>query len=135
MSRKPDNVVYSDDKGYYAQILPYASNVGAPAIKVNDVASWKVNGINRVNKDLASKFQDLKEEYDKLMREFQWNELVYNAKFSFEPVVGEVYYLYRNNQGKEFLSLISPNEWNQEYIGTTMLNSDRKWMILDSDIK
>lgn len=135
MSRKPDNVVHSDEKGYYAQILPYASNVGAPAIKVNDVASWKVNGINRVNKDLASKFQGLKEEYNKLMREFEWNELIYNAKFSFEPVVGEVYYLYRNNLGKEFLSLISPNEWNQEYIGTTMLNSDRKWIILDSQEK
>lgn len=135
MSRRPDNVVYSDDKGYYAQILPYASNVGAPAIKVNDVASWKVNGINRVNKDLASKFQDLREEYNKLLKEFEWNELVYNAKFSFEPVVGEIYYLYRNNQGKEFLSLISPNEWNEEYIGTTMLNSDRKWVILDEAVK
>ena len=135
MSRKPDNVVYSDEQGYYAQILPYASNVGAPVIRVNDVASWKVSGINRVNKDLASKFQDLKEEYNKLMKEFEWNELVYNAKFSFEPVVGEIYYLYRNNQGKEFLSLISPNEWNEEYIGTTILNSDRKWIILDNDVK
>jgi len=131
MGKKPDNVVYSDEKGYYAQVLPYASNVGAPVIRVNDVASWKVNGINRVNKDLASKFQDLKEEYTKLMNEFHWNELVYNARFSFEPVVGEVYHLYRNNQGKEFLSIISPNEWKQEYIGTTMLNSDRKWVLIE----
>jgi hypothetical protein len=69
MGKRPDNVVYSDEKGYYAQILPYASNVGAPVIKVNDVASWKVNGINRVNKDIASKFQDLKEEYNRLMKE------------------------------------------------------------------
>lgn len=131
MVKKPDNVVYSDEKGYYAQVLPYASNVGAPAVRVNDVASWKVNGINRVNKDLASKFQDLKEEYNKLMNEFHWNELVYNARFSFEPVVGEVYHLYRNNQGKEFLSIISPNEWKQEYIGTTMLNSERKWVLIE----
>lgn len=134
MSRIPDNVVFSNDKGYYAQILPYASNVGAPAIKVNDVASWKVNGINRVNKDLSSKFQDLKEEYNKLIKEYEWNELVYNAKFSFEPVVGEVYHVYRNKQGKEFLSLISPNEWNQEYVGTTMLNSDRKWVLFDTNV-
>lgn len=131
MGRKPDNVVYSDEQGYYAQLLPYASNVGAPVIRVNDVASWKVNGINRVNKDLASKFQDLKEEYNRLMKEFHWNELVYNARFSFEPVVGEVYHLYRNKEGKEFLSIISPNEWRQEYIGTTMLNSDRKWVLIE----
>lgn len=135
MIRRPDNVVYSDQKGYYANILPYASNVGAPVIKVDDVASWKVDGINRVNKELASKFQDLREEYNKLLKEFQWNELVYKAKFSFEPVVGEVYHLYRDKQSKEFLSLISPTEWNQEYIGTTMLNSDRKWILLYTDMK
>ena len=130
MSRIPDNVVYSDEKGYYAKLLPYASNVGAPAIKINDVASWKVSGINKVNKEIASRFKDLKDEYNKILKEFQWNELVYNAKFSFEPVVGEIYHLYRNNQGREFLSLISPGEWNQEYLGTTVLNSDRKWVLI-----
>jgi hypothetical protein len=36
--------------------------------------------------------------------------------------------------GKEFLSLISPDEWSQEYLGTTVLNSDRKWVLLN-DVK
>jgi hypothetical protein len=25
------------------------------------------------------------------MEEYEWNELVYNSKFSFEPVIGEIY--------------------------------------------
>ncbi|MFY7860807.1 MAG: DUF2452 domain-containing protein, partial [Chitinophagales bacterium] len=66
--------------------------------------------------DIASKLDELKQEYQKLIKEFQWNELVYNAKFSFEPVVGEIYYVYLGKDGQEFLSLIGPKEWNQEYI-------------------
>ena len=39
--KKPDNVVYSEERGYYSKLLPYATNVGAPVIRVDDVASWK----------------------------------------------------------------------------------------------
>jgi hypothetical protein len=28
-SKKPDNVVYSDDEGFNASVLPYGTNVGA----------------------------------------------------------------------------------------------------------
>jgi hypothetical protein len=30
-----------------------------------------------------------------------------------------------------FLSLISPQEWNKEHVGTFQLNSNKKWVILD----
>ena len=50
--------------------------------------------MSKVNKKIGLKFQELKNEYNKLLDEFKWNELIYNSKFSFEPVVGETYYLY-----------------------------------------
>ena len=127
-SKKPDNVVYSKTEGYNASILPYATNVGAPAIRIDDLVSWKSRGIQSVNKELSGKFNELKAQYDRLMQEFEWNELVYSAKFSFEPVVGGIYHLYRNQDGSNFLSLIGPNEWNKEHIGTFKLNSDKKWL-------
>jgi hypothetical protein len=129
-SKKPDNVVYSDTEGFNASILPYGTNVGAPVIQIDDVVSWKTRGISTVNKQLESKFNELKEQYQKLMEEFEWNELVYNAKFSFEPVIGEIYHLYRDEKGINFLSLIAPNEWNKEHIGTFKLNSEKKWVFL-----
>jgi hypothetical protein len=127
---RSDNIVYSDEKGYHASILPYASNVGAPIIKIDDVVSWKSRGINSVNKEFEQKFIELKMEYQKLMEEYEWNELVYNAKFSFEPVIGEIYNMYRDDKGVNFLSLIGPKEWNKEHIGTFKLNSDKKWIVL-----
>ena len=129
--QKPDNIVYSEDKGYNASLLPYSTNVGAPAIKIDDVVSWKSRGISNVNKEFENKFNELKIEYLNLMKEYEWNEIVYNAKFSFEPVIGEIYHLYCGDDGVNFLSLISPQEWNKEHIGTFKLNSNKKWIILN----
>ncbi len=127
-SKKPDNIVYSDEKGYNASFLPYATSVGAPIIRVDDVAAWKSRGVINVNKEFENKFNELKSEYQKLIEEFEWNDIIYNSKFSFEPVIGEIYHLYVDNDRNHFLSLIPPYEWNKEHIGTFKLNSDKKWV-------
>ena len=128
INKLPDNVVYSEKNGYNAGMLPYSTNVGAPAIKIDDVVSWKSRGITSVNREFENKFNELKMQYEKMMEEYEWNELVYNSKFSFEPVVGEIYHLYKGSDEILFLSLIGPTEWNKEYKGTFRLNSDKKWI-------
>lgn len=130
-NKKPDNIVFSEEKGYNASFLPYSTSVGAPIIKVDDIVSWKSRGITNVNKEFENKFKELKNQYEKLMEEYEWNELVYSAKFAFEPVIGEVYHLYAAADGVNFLSLISPQEWNKVHLGTFKLNSDKKWVVLD----
>jgi hypothetical protein len=127
----PDNVVFTDDKGYNASLLSYPTNVGAPVIHIDNLVSWKSRGISNVNKQFESKFNELRVQYENLMKEFEYNELVYNANFSFEPVIGEIYHLYRGEDGINFLSLISPSEWNKEHLGTFQLNSDKKWIIIE----
>jgi hypothetical protein len=127
---KPDNIVYSKEHGYNASLLPYGTSVGAPVIKADDLAGWKTTGIHKVNKEFESKFNELKVQYQNLIEEFQWNELLYNARFSFEPIVGEIYHLYKDADGFNFLSLIAPEEWNKEHVGTFRLNSDKKWILI-----
>jgi hypothetical protein len=129
-NKKPDNIVYSEEQGYNASLLPYATNVGAPVITTDDVVAWKSRGIHSVNKEFENKFQELQLAYQKLMDDYKWNELVYNAKFSFEPVIGETYHMYLGDDGIEFLSLIAPNEWNKEFIASFKLNSDKKWVVV-----
>lgn len=128
---KPDNVVYNEEQGYNAALLPYATSVGAPIIKIDDIVSWKARGITNVNKEFSNKFEELKEQYQKLMQEYEWNEAIYKSKFSFEPVIGEIYHLYLNNKGENFLSLIPPTEWNKEHLGSFKLNSDKKWVVFN----
>ena len=127
-----DNIVFSEENGYNANVLAYPTNVGAPAIKMDNVVDWKNIGIRNVNKEFESKFNELKAEYEKLMEEYEWNEILYNAKYSFEPIVGEIYHLYLAKDGSNFLSLIHPDHWNKEHIGSFKLNSNKKWIQIDS---
>ena len=122
---KPDNV--SDNPG----LFPYGSNVGAPAIKVTNIEHWKEPRIINVNQQFEDKFLELKKEYEKLVDEYQWNDMVYRSKFSFEPVIGKIYHLYYSTDEKIFLSLISPSEWNKKYIGSFKYNHDNKWIKIE----
>jgi hypothetical protein len=119
--KKPDNV--ADNPG----LLTYGSNIGAPAIQIENVDAWKQSNALKVNKQFQKKFEELKENYQKLIEEFKLNDLVYSAKYNFEPVIGEVYHLYYNKSGGIFLSLITPSEWNYEFIGSFKLDSNYKW--------
>lgn len=119
--KKPDN--FAENKA----LLPYGDNVGAPAIKLEDNSSWKLANSAKVNHQLETKFNELKEEYQKLVEEYKWNELVYNAKFLYEPVIGQIYHLYYDKLGDIFLSMIGPNEWDKPFIGSFKLDSNNKW--------
>ena len=58
---KPDNIVFDTESDRYnASLLPYASSVGAPSIKIEDNKSWKERGVSKVNKKIGLKFQELK---------------------------------------------------------------------------
>jgi len=130
MSKKyPDNVAWNEkEQRWVANVLPYASNVGAPVIKPDNIDSWRQRGVNKVNHHLETRFLELKEEYLKLVDEFKWNDLIYNATFNFEPIVGETYYLYIGKNKENFLSLISPNQWNKECLGSFQLTVEQKWI-------
>ncbi len=128
MTKKPELVVWDEERGYYSKELTYGSNVGAPAIKVDDIKGWKSNQAKEVNKQFKSKYEELKAEFQKLVDEVNWNELVYSSSYSFIPVIGEEYHLYVGKNENLFLSLISPNEWNQQHVGSFKLDSTQKWI-------
>mgnify|MGYP003672816091 FL=1 len=130
--KKPDLVVFNEETQQYdAALKPYGTSASSPVIKPLNTASWKNDGITRVNKQLKSKFDEVKKEYENLMQKFQYNDLIYNAKFSFEPIFGENYHLYNNKNGEPFLSIIEPAQCNFEYIGSFRLNTDKMWEKID----
>jgi len=128
--RKPDLVVWNEEKGYYSKELTYASNVGAPAIRLEDVGGWKQIQAQNANKIFTKKYEEIKDEFKKLVDEVSWNEFVYSAIYNFVPVIGETYYLYEKKDGSPFLSLIAPTEWSMKFLGATRLESNNKWIKL-----
>lgn len=126
--KKPDQVVFNQDtQRYDAALKPYATNVGAPAIQVTDNSSWKSRNVNKANKQIKAKYLELKAAYEKMMLELEYNTLVYNARYTFEPIIGETYHLYRDKNEAPFLSIIDPTSCNFNHIGSFQLNSELIW--------
>ena len=126
--KKPDNVVFNaKTQKYDAALKSYATSVGAPVITTTDTVDWKNRSIRKVNQKVQTKYLELKAEYEKMMIEFEYNNLVFNSKFTFEPLIGDIYHLYRRENGETFLSLIAPNECNFNTMGSFYLNADQIW--------
>ncbi len=126
--KKPDNVVFNTEtQKYDAGLKSYATTVGAPVITTTDAIAWKNRSINKVNQKIQTKYLELKAEYEKMMAEFEYNTLIFNTKFNFEPIIGEVYHVYKRDNGETFLSLIAPEECNFNAVGSFYLNADQIW--------
>ena len=134
-SKKPDQVVFNQEtESYDAALKPYSTNLGAPAIEIDDITTWKNNNVHKVNHHFKTKFESLRSEYQAMMDKFEYNNLIYTAKFSFEPVIGQVYHLYRAKNGAPFLSIISPEECSWSFIGSFSLTTDKLWERLPEPI-
>ena len=121
----PDNIVYNDKlQKFDANLKPYPTSVGSQAfepIKVDKSTSVNANNF------FEGRLNELKEEYRKLVEEYNWTKLVYEAEYSFQPTVGHDYHLYERKDKNLWLSLIGPDEWDQPYIGTFKLLTNGKW--------
>jgi len=126
--KKPDNVVFDiETQKYDASLKAYGTNVGAPVITTPDTVAWKNRSINKLNRSVQTRYQEIKAQYDELMQEFEYNNLIYNAKFNFEPITGEVYHLYKRDNDETFLSIIAPEQCSFNSLGSFRLNADQIW--------
>ena len=133
--KKPDLVVFNEETQQYdAALKPYGTSASSPVIKPLNTATWRNDGVQRVNKQFQSKFEEVRSEYEQLIQKFQYNDLVYNSKFSFEPNIGEVYHLYKKRNAESFLSIIPPNQCDFNHLGSFRLNTDKMWEKLEESI-
>tara|TARA_Y100000004_G_C8842770_1_gene381235 strand:+ start:477 stop:866 length:390 start_codon:yes stop_codon:yes gene_type:complete len=120
-----DNIVYNYElEKFDANTKAYPTTVGSQKfepIKVDKSDSRKADNY------FESKLNELKDEYRKLVEEYNWTSLVYKSEYNFQPLIGEEYYLYEKEDKNLFLSLIGPTEWNQLYVGTFKLLNNGKW--------
>jgi Protein of unknown function (DUF2452) len=108
--------------------LPYPVSRLAAKIIPQDLTNFKSRGVSRVERELQQEMLEIQERYMEVIDAFNWNKLIYESHFGFEPVCGEVYHLYEV-EGKRQLSMISPDQWYQRWIGSFRLNADGRWQI------
>lgn len=125
--KKPDSVVWDEEQEeYIARLLPYASQSSGPVIKVPNVDAFKQKGVEKVSKQFQSELEELKGKIKDFVKTASDTQKVYTAKFKFEPLVGETYFLYEGEQ-EDYLSLIAPDQWKKKFLGAYRLSSEYKW--------
>ena len=108
-------------------LMEYPHHVGAPQIAPTDLSSFKKNGVYKVNKIFDTRYKELLKEAETLQNSFIINQEVYDSSYKFEPIIGEIYHLYEDDNGNKFLSLIEPTSWSRKHLYSVTLNSDMTW--------
>ena len=110
-------------------LLKYAGEISSPVIKQDDIKKWESDAVKSVNDHFAQKFNEIKNEYSKLIDEFKCNDLVYKSNYSFKPIQGKTYHLYQKDDEKKSYSFfwlsketsILINNWFMMYFLSVVL--------------
>lgn len=114
------------DPNARTNFLAYPTSRLGAKIVPQDLTSFKTRGIGKVERELQQELVELRERYLAVIDSFNWNKLIYEAHYRFEPIIGETYYLYEV-EGQHQLSMIEPEQWHQRWLGSFRLNSDARW--------
>jgi len=123
--RKPDRV--ADDKA----TMPYGDSVSAPAITEVNTSGYREVKSKEASTKLRTRYEELQEEFRKLVETSTDTQRMYDASISFVPIVGQVYHLYQRESGEEWVSMIDPEKFRGyyfEYIGSYRLATDSVWI-------
>lgn len=138
MSKK-QNPIDKDKIAENPHILPYAHTIGSAIIKPLDKGRIKGLSMEAMYQQTEDKLSQIKEQVEMLInqaheihRRIDVSEKIYEAKYSFKPIIGTTYYLYQD-EDKYVLSMISPEEWGDslkyEFISPATLLADHTWRI------
>ena len=138
---KPDRSLYTNAEIYYKQmsVLPYAAGVASAVIKPTEEGIIKHKALTAMEEQTNMQLDQIRRQIELLALQAQeiqqrkeLSMLIYNAKLSFTPNIGQVYFLYEKNDGSHMLSLVSPKEWGgsgpfKSFVSAVKLLADHTW--------
>lgn len=127
MGNETSRMSSESDAAASSRYLPYPASTLSPRIMPVDLTSHKSRGIAAVQQFFQARLSEMGEEYLSLVDRFNWNKLIYEARYGFEPTVGQSYHLYQLADGHA-LSMIEPEKWPaKRWVGTFRLGADGQW--------
>jgi len=125
-SKYADNIVFNENNQEFdAYKKKYPTSIGSQ--KFEEIKIDKSSAKSAQNY-FSSRLSELQYEYNKLLDEYKWTKLIYEADYNFQPIIGHKYHLYERENKTLWLSLVSPENWNHKYIGSFKLLNSGKWV-------
>ena len=124
-------------------LISFPHTVGSALVKPEDEGKNKGRAVAAMQEQTEMQVQQiyeqmklLAEQANAIKKRVEVSERIYQAKMSFEPLIGKTYHLYEREDGSDLLSLIAPNEWGRskpfsKFIASVKLLADHTWEVTE----
>ena len=141
--KKENGDPFTNIEVYHKQlsVLPYASSAGSVAIRPTKEGVIKHKALSAMEDQTNMQLNQIREQIELLARQAQeirkrkeLSLMIYEAKITFKPQIGQVYHVYEKADGTHVLSLVAPSEWGggsgpfANFIATVKLLADHTWV-------
>jgi hypothetical protein len=138
---KENGEVATNVEVYHKQlsVLPYSSSVSGAVIKPNEAGVIRHQALSAMEEQTNMMLTQIRQQIELLAiqaKEIQKRKelslLIYEAKLSFSPVIGQLYYLYETTDDSHILTMIGPKEWGtktpyKKFVSAVRLLADHTW--------
>ncbi|MEY4150012.1 MAG: hypothetical protein RL555_616 [Bacteroidota bacterium] len=132
---------YTNMEYYHKQmsVLPYAASVSGAVIRPTEEGMIKHKALTAMEEQTNMQLDQIRQQIELLALQAQEIQkrkelslMIYEAKLTFKPNIGQVYYLYQKNDESYLVSLVSPKEWGaagpfKKFIAAVQLLADHTW--------
>jgi hypothetical protein len=138
---KNDGSSYTNTELYHKQmsVMPYSSSVSGALVKPTEEGVIRHKALTAMEEQTNMQLDQIRKQIELLALQAQeihkrkeLSLLIYSAKLSFNPDIGQVYYLYEKQDDSHMISLISPKEWGasmpyKRFVAAVQLLADHTW--------
>lgn len=138
---KSEGSSYTNTEIYHKQmsVLPYSASVSGAVVKPTEEGVIRHKALTAMEEQTNMQLEQIRKQIELLALQAQeihkrkeLSMLIYNAKLSFKPDIGQIYYLYEKQDGGHIISLISPKEWGEtmpykKFVAAVQLLADHTW--------
>ena len=132
---------YTNTEIYHKQmsVLPYSASVAGAVIKPTEEGVIRHKALTAMEEQTNMQLEQIRKQIELLALQAQeihkrkeLSLLIYSAKLSFKPEIGQLYHLYERQDGSHLISMISPKEWGdplpyKRFVATVQLLADHTW--------
>jgi hypothetical protein len=120
-------------------VLPYSAAVSGAVIRPTEEGLIRHHALTAMEEQTNMQLNQIRQQIELLAiqaKEIQQRKelsmMIYNAKISFSPVIGKLYYLYEKKSGDHLLSMVGPKEWGakipyKSFVAAVRLLADHTW--------
>ncbi|MBY0536351.1 MAG: DUF2452 domain-containing protein [Chitinophagaceae bacterium] len=120
-------------------VLPYSASVSGAVIKHTEEGVIRHKALTAMEEQTNMQLEQIRKQIEllaiqaqEIQKRKELSMIIYGAQLNFQPVIGQIYYLYERKDGSHLLSMVSPKEWGRsapfkKAVASVKLLADHTW--------